>query len=405
VSGSRPHGAEARRNAPVDGAVREALHEAVHEQGRASGLIIAAAALVVFPAWSGFDVVLEPDLAPRFLVARLAALVPIALLAWLLWRRPLGRKRPELLTVAVLAVIQATVVWMIPQVDTVEPYVLGLSIALYGSGCLLAAHPRWTAALVLGTWAALGLAVLVSPAPVPVHTLATGGFYLATATIVSLVAHVRRHRLAVRELTVRLRLEREQRRTGVLLAKLHRLSHEDPLTGLANRRRWDAELEIACAEARRDGTAVAIVLLDLDHFKQLNDRHGHAGGDGALTEVAGLLAQRVRADDVGARLGGDELALLLLGTGLDRAVELAERLRAEAAALRPPGFAPGEVTLSLGVAAASGDQAYPLELMSQADGQLYRAKITRNAVGAPQGDGPLGPGSASTGRSIPHPAR
>jgi diguanylate cyclase (GGDEF)-like protein len=84
-----------------------------------------------------------------------------------------------------------------------------------------------------------------------------------------------------------------------------------------------------------------------------------------------------------ARLGGDELAVLMPGADVDRAVELAERLRVETTALVPDGFVPGELSLSLGVGAVSGDQAYPMEVMSRADSQLYRAKITRNAVGAP----------------------
>jgi diguanylate cyclase (GGDEF)-like protein len=185
-----------------------------------------------------------------------------------------------------------------------------------------------------------------------------------------------------RELSARVRLEHEQERGRVLLAQLERLSHEDPLTGLANRRRWDAELAGTCAEARRHGSVVGVVLLDIDHFKRVNDRHGHAGGDEALRAVADLLRSRVRAGDLVARLGGDELAVLMPGADLDRAVELAERLRGEATALRPSGFEAGELSLSLGVAAVTGTQAFPLELMSQADVQLYRAKITRNAVGA-----------------------
>jgi diguanylate cyclase (GGDEF)-like protein len=169
----------------------------------------------------------------------------------------------------------------------------------------------------------------------------------------------------------------------VLLTRLERLSHEDPLTGLANRRRWDAELAGVCSDARRHGYVVGVVLLDVDHFKRINDRHGHAGGDEALRHVAALLARRVRADDLVARLGGDEFAVLLPGSDLDRAVELAERLRREAAELVLEGFEPGEINLSLGVASASDGEAYPLELMSRADEQLYRAKTTRNAVGAP----------------------
>jgi diguanylate cyclase (GGDEF)-like protein len=374
----------------------------MHEQARAAGLIVAAAALVVFPAWNGFDVLLEPALASSFLAVRLAGLVPIGLAAWLLWRHPAGRRHPEPLAMAILVVVQAAVVWMIPQVGTVEPYVLGLSVAVLVSGCLFAGHPRWTAGLVAATWLALCGAVVLAPTALPVRALAIAGFYLATASLVAVVVHVHRYRLAARELEVRLRLEQEQRRTGTLLAKLQRLSQEDPLTGLANRRRWDAELGTVCAEARRTGISVAVVLLDLDHFKQVNDRHGHAGGDGALTQVAGLLAERVRSDDVVARLGGDELAVLLPGTDLERAVELAERLRCEALGLQPPGFARGELTLSLGVAAASGERAYPLELMSQADGQLYRAKITRNAVGAPNGVLASVAGSIS-GRALQHP--
>ena len=90
-----------------------------------------------------------------------------------------------------------------------------------------------------------------------------------------------------------MRLEREKQRTGVLLAQLERLSHEDPLTGLANRRRWDAELVSACTEARQGNSGVGVVLLDIDHFKKINDSYGHAGGDEALRAVAELLVSRV----------------------------------------------------------------------------------------------------------------
>jgi diguanylate cyclase (GGDEF)-like protein len=374
-----PGASATRRDVGADPARR-----ALSEGARSSSLTIAAAAVVLFPAWSGFDLLLEPQLALAFLEVRLVALIPILAAGWLLWRHPLRRLRPEVLAVGILVVVQAAIVWMIPQVHAVEAYVLGLSIPLFATGCLLAARPRWTVGLVLGTWAALGAAILLDSTPMPVDALAIGAFYLATATVVAIVAHVHRHGLAARELRARLELEREQQRTGVLLTQLERLSHEDPLTGLANRRRWDAALGSACAEARQRDAVVGVVLLDVDHFKAINDRHGHPGGDEALRQVAALLAGRVRTGEVVARLGGDELAVLLPGSGIDRAVELAERLRREAAELVPPGFAAGEINLSLGVAAATGAQAFPLELMSRADEQLYRAKITRNAVGAPR---------------------
>jgi diguanylate cyclase (GGDEF)-like protein len=245
------------------------------------------------------------------------------------------------------------------------------------------ARPRWTTALVGVTWVALAVAVVLYPGRLTAADLLAVTVYLATASLIAILAHLRRYALNNRELLTRVRLEREQQRTAVLLTQLERLSHEDPLTGLANRRRWDAELAGVCAEARKREDLVGLVLLDIDRFKVINDRHGHAGGDAVLRQVAGLLSARVRSGDLVARLGGDELAVLMPGADLDRTVELAERLRTEAARLAPDGFEPGEISLSLGVAAAVGDQAHPLELMSRADEQLYRAKITRNAVGAP----------------------
>nr|WP_246324272.1 GGDEF domain-containing protein [Petropleomorpha daqingensis] len=217
----------------------------------------------------------------------------------------------------------------------------------------------------------------------PLSDLVPTVVFLATASLIATVAHVRRDALHRRELLTRIRLEREQERTRTLLSRLEKLSQEDTLTGLANRRRWDAELGGACAEARARGASVGLVLLDVDHFKAVNDRHGHAGGDEALRRIARLLKARVQDGDLVARLGGDELAVLMPRADLSRAVELAESLRTGVLELEPPGFASGELTVSLGVCVASGERAYPLELVSCADAQLYRAKITRNSVGAP----------------------
>jgi diguanylate cyclase (GGDEF)-like protein len=362
------------------------LGDEIAGRSRAAGLLVCWVAAVAVPAWTVVDRMVVPDLAVTFWVVRLLCDIPMVLAMVALWRLPIGRRRPEALTFAVLAVVQAEIAWMIPQTHGQAYYLLGFTLAIYGSGCILVARPRWTIALVGVTWAALGLAVLVFPGRLTLEDLAAVTVYLGTASAIAALSHVRRYALDNRELVTRVRLEREQQRTGVLLAQLQRLSHEDPLTGLANRRRWDAELLAACTEARQRTSVVGVVLLDVDHFKAINDRHGHPGGDEALRQVADLLSRRVRAGDLVARLGGDELAVLLPGSGLDRAVELAERLRREAAELMPPGFAAGEINLSLGVAAAEGDQAYPLELMSRADEQLYRAKITRNAVGAPHPD-------------------
>ena len=349
-------------------------------RARESALWTSGLATVVVPLWSGFDLVLEPHIARDLVTVRLACLLPMLLAVWALWRSPIGRRQPELLTCVVLVTVQSEIAWMVPRVEHVEFYLLGFTLSLLASGCLVVARPVWTGTLVVSTWVAFGIAVLTAPTAMPVHHLLASAFYLATASVLGVVAHSQRHRLTSLESAARTALELEQERTRALLARLERLSHEDPLTGLANRRRWDAELAAACAEARAAGTSVAVLLADVDRFKEVNDRHGHGGGDEALRLIADALTSRVRAGDVVARLGGDELAVLLPGTDLGRAVTLAEELRAAALELDQSGEGPGSLTLSLGVAVASGRDAVPERLTVEADAHLYRAKATRNAV-------------------------
>ncbi|MGY1810631.1 diguanylate cyclase [Blastococcus sp. SYSU D00669] len=385
VTGGRRAEEELSERAPLHELVTAAPHlrAELQQRGRASALLVVAFAALVLPSWTGFGLLLEPAQVGRFGLVRALCAVPMLAVLWLLWRRPVGLRRPQLLTIAVLTLVQLDIAWMATRVTHVEAYLMGLSLALYGSGCVLAGRPRWTGGLIAVTWLALAVAALLPGSAVGVESLTTGVHYLATASIIAIVAHVLRQRVTVSELGARVRLEREQDRTSALLSRLDRLSHEDPLTGLANRRRWDAELSTVCAEARAKGTDVAVVLLDLDHFKQVNDRYGHAGGDEALRAVAALVRGAVRSGDLVARLGGDEFGILLPRADLERTVDLARALRERGRELQPAGFEPGAISLSLGVAVATGARAYPLELVSCADAQLYRAKITRDAVGAP----------------------
>ncbi|MFI5228928.1 MAG: diguanylate cyclase [Gemmatimonadales bacterium] len=156
----------------------------------------------------------------------------------------------------------------------------------------------------------------------------------------------------------------------------------DPLTGLANRRHFDEQLRRVVTETDRFGGACSLILLDLDQFKQVNDRFGHEAGDAVLKHVARLLSETVRAVDLCARYGGEEIGVLLPQTAEQGAVELAERLRATLEA-RPSLYAgrPIGVTASFGVATYPAPVPSGELLVASADKALYEAKASgRNCV-------------------------
>ena len=178
-------------------------------------------------------------------------------------------------------------------------------------------------------------------------------------------------------------LRRKQRELETAMGQLETLAQTDALTGLANRRQFDKRLEEAFARLRRGGAVFAIVMLDLDHFKQGNDTHGHDGGDLVLQALASQLRHSTRAVDVAARLGGEEFCVLLEGDSAANAQLWAERLR-QRLAEHPASIGTARVlfTASLGVAAASaGGGDTPESLLKQADLAMYEAKRNgRNRV-------------------------
>ncbi|WNV77233.1 GGDEF domain-containing protein [Geodermatophilus sp. DSM 44513] len=168
-----------------------------------------------------------------------------------------------------------------------------------------------------------------------------------------------------------------RRRVERLLEATRALSHQDPLTGLANRRRLVEQAPRVWRQARREGSQVVAMVLDLDHFKQLNDAHGHAAGDAVLQAVAAALAATVRPSDVLARAGGEEMIVLGLVGDAVEARRLAERLRSAVAASRSGGG--HAVTASIGLALArpvDGEDAAGAmwRLVDRADGAMYEAK-------------------------------
>jgi diguanylate cyclase (GGDEF)-like protein len=158
----------------------------------------------------------------------------------------------------------------------------------------------------------------------------------------------------------------------------------EPKTGLFNMRHFTSVLSQELERARRFDRPLALLMIDVDHLRDVNTNHGHVGGDHALKAVARALVRVTREYDVAARFGGDEFCVLLPETELQGALVVAERIRAlvEETATEPP------VTVSVGVATQRGGSTTPDELLALADRAAYRAKFSgRNAVAVPpEGD-------------------
>jgi diguanylate cyclase len=176
------------------------------------------------------------------------------------------------------------------------------------------------------------------------------------------------------------RLNRSKREIEQLRQDLETVRRDaltDPLTGIANRKQFDQRLREACAAALEDGTAVALVMADIDHFKAFNDRFGHRVGDEVLKLVARHLRDHVKGRDTPARYGGEEFTLILPATSLDGATVLAEQIRKSLAehnlTSRQTDLRYGRVTLSSGIAVYRLGERLD-DLLQRADRALYLAK-------------------------------
>ncbi|WP_123421998.1 GGDEF domain-containing protein [Gallaecimonas pentaromativorans] len=164
--------------------------------------------------------------------------------------------------------------------------------------------------------------------------------------------------------------------------KLSVLSRTDPLTGLLNRRSWELALAEEFARCRRSGRTSTLMMFDIDHFKQVNDTHGHQAGDQVLQHTATLLNNKLRTTDKAGRYGGEEFALLLVDTDAQQACQLADRL---CTALSEQPALVGDkrisVTISAGVAEISEQMEQAQQWIKAADDALYQAKSAgRNTI-------------------------
>jgi diguanylate cyclase (GGDEF)-like protein len=170
---------------------------------------------------------------------------------------------------------------------------------------------------------------------------------------------------------------------GRLVQQLQWRSRHDGLTGLLNRRAMQEAIDQQLARSRRAGDTFAVVMLDLDHFKAINDRYGHPAGDGVLKRVARTLAAHAREEFIIARIGGEEFAVVLPEHKVEQAAEFAERLRIAIGEhdMDATGGGPKHCTVSIGAAEWLAGMTASSELLRAADEQLYRAKQEgRNTV-------------------------
>jgi diguanylate cyclase (GGDEF)-like protein len=172
---------------------------------------------------------------------------------------------------------------------------------------------------------------------------------------------------------------REQR---LALSDAERRAQTDPLTGVLNRRSLIERLDAACLRARARGLPIALLFIDLDHFKEINDSFGHPAGDACLHAIIGPIQTELRQSDVIGRYGGEEFVVILSSADIAAARPIAERIRNRVAEVRVEGFGtPIRLTCSIGVATSDTLNVWGEHLIAQADAAVYAAKRSgRNRV-------------------------
>ncbi|NGM36539.1 GGDEF domain-containing protein [Methylobacterium sp. DB0501] len=314
------------------------------------------------------------DMAGWLTVLRLLVFTPVALLALWIHPRTTTTRQSDLIIVGCTVV--AILLPSAASVFSTSPYVL---IYLFGgmitmSYCTLVQRVRFRLAVV----------VLVAAVAIQIWCLSRRpeidaasfefavSFYLSGASLLLMGSFI---------------LERTERhgfleylRAEILIEHIERTAHTDMLTGLANRRHFETAFEQRWVEARRSGGPLSLLIVDADHFKRYNDRHGHAVGDLVLQALAGALSSSAhRPSDVVARIGGEEFAILLPETDVEGAACVARRVHEVVAGLsvEVDGGGVGPITVSIGLACGLVRRTpSSKDLFRLADAALYEAKVS-----------------------------
>ncbi len=356
---------------------------------RFQSLLAMKVALALFALFAVLDWLLYPQLVKPLWGIRFCFAFPaLLLILFLLVGKAYFRHGQQLmvlsLIVANVAVVAMTVV--IPA-ELNDVYVAGLMlVALYG----------YTVARLRFVWATAGNwfgVIAYNLANIwwgdASHwDLVAGNFFCISTNVMGMVASYSMEYDSRRGFLLQQQLQRERSQLNLLNRHLEKQALTDELTDLANRRSFFEHLHEEWRRARRDRQYLALVMIDVDHFKDFNDTYGHQAGDECLKQLAVVFRQHVRrAGDVAARLGGEEFVLLLPETTPQSACEAAEALRKGVAGMeiRIPqqGLLVGHhISISCGIAAAVPERELnPESLLARADKALYQAKaLGRNRV-------------------------
>ncbi|MEN3112277.1 GGDEF domain-containing protein [Uliginosibacterium paludis] len=259
-----------------------------------------------------------------------------------------------------------------------DPALLGLDLSVFPRFGEMRTRPQGK--LVSGSAFSDGVQRIVSYEKLPGHpvfVVSSRGYdealqpWQTIRRILLLVAAL----LTLALLATGLVIRRSHRAVFSAQAALHRMAMTDELTGVFNRRAFMEEAARAREAARQAGTALSVLMIDCDHFKQVNDRYGHAVGDEVLQGATRCWREALREPDRLARLGGEEFCVLLPGLAAEDAEGVAERLRQLSAGAQVSAREPAlRVTVSIGVASLSAQDADWQSLLARADRALYRAK-------------------------------
>lgn len=386
--GPRPDGsAEARLPATL-------LLRAAERQRTAATSTLLGVALVAYAHWGG------PGQAfvPWFVLVRLAALA---------WSHAITRRIQQLhaggepfmhlewqfvLAMGAGGAAWGLIGWMVPDLNLADWAARDLfsAIIMVFISCMvlitLSHHGRALLAYMCAQWTVACLYMVLAPGPLAkallifvgiaglVAVLLLYGRMLQRQTRLGVLAELRNEDLTAR-------LQQANRQLEQALEQAVTAANHDPLTGLLNRRALATQVDYLGAARRRHGGACSVLLLDIDHFKRINDSHGHAAGDEVLRALAATLARTLREVDIIARWGGEEFLVVMPDCDIATALVRAEDVRASVARLKVAAL-PADYRLGVSIGAAE----WPLDagfdaVVSRADAALYRAKEAgRNRV-------------------------